>query len=145
MQDELNEKVLAMLSEDSAEESGNPLCISKALCSLINELKNAQLSSETVRVTALRRLVIASGGTAGSLDKKKFAKKLKKLTAAKLLPKVVRAIADLVDEPNKSNLVDAADRCQSERTSTAAIAAALADGVDGTVGIAVPKTDDCGG
>jgi len=57
------------------------------------------------------------------LDERVFVEKLNEVVITKLLPKILRSAAALQQEPHKSKLLEAANRCETEGTAAAAAAA----------------------
>jgi hypothetical protein len=136
-------RVLTVVDRGLCKGVGKPTpgkkCIEAAVCYALGDqpgvapalrrfnigLNDAWSSNET-RTKGLRRIAIAQLGTAGTLNERLFAEKLSKAVVTKLLPKALRSAAALQQEPHKSKLLEAANRCETEGTSAAAYAARAA-------------------
>jgi hypothetical protein len=62
----------------------------------------------------LRRLTIAQLGTADALDEQLFVEALSKVVVTRLLPRVLRTVAEVSSDPQKCKLLEAASQCESE-------------------------------
>ena len=103
-----------------------PTCVSPVLRRFKIGLNDARWSSNEARAKGLRRIAIAQLGTTNTLDEQLFVRKLASVTITKVLPTVLRTVAALHQEPHKSKLLAAADRCETEGSADAARCAAAA-------------------
>ena len=118
--------VLALVDYESDGGMGKSLCVSPVLQRFICCFKQAQWSSDEVRANGLRRLAIAQVGTAGTLDERLFAEKLRAASFNKLLAAVVKTVGNLLKDPHRSKLLQAASCCETDATFAAAKMAACA-------------------
>ena len=98
-----------------------PVCVSPAIRSLEIRLNDSQWSSNETRAKGMRRLALAQLGSAGAINDVEFAKRVAELVISKQVPIALRAAAKIHPDSNhKAKLLDAAMRCEKEKTSDAA-------------------------
>lgn len=95
------------------------VCISPLLHCIVSQFDAANWGSNSERLRSLRRLAVAQLGTSG-MDEVLFAQKFAAVAIGELLPIALRRASDLQLEPYRSGFINAARRCQRERTIAAA-------------------------
>ena len=104
--------------------SDDPQCVSRPVRELSIHLNDQAWSSPDARAKGLRRLGIAQLGTRDTIDDEDFARRVVELVIRKYVPMALRAAASIhKDKASRAALLDAANRCESESTKTAADAA----------------------
>jgi hypothetical protein len=90
-----------------------PTNVAESLQRFLDGLNRATWSSVEAREEGLRRLLAIGSGTAGTLDELFLVKKLGTLIITRLLPKALRSLGLIQEEPLKSQLFQAAIRCEN--------------------------------
>ena len=99
----------------------DPECVSRALRSLKIRLNDSQWSSDQARGKGMRRLALAQLGSRNALDDKEFTQRVIERVIGKYVAMALRHAARLhKDEKYKAALLEAADRCETEKTRDAA-------------------------
>jgi hypothetical protein len=103
----------------------NPQCVAPPLRALKIRLNDSAWSSNQVRAAGLRRLALAQLGSAGALDEKEFLRRIVDNALGSTVPRALRLAASIQkNAKHKAALIDAAARCECERSREAAIDAA---------------------
>lgn len=98
-----------------------PACVAPALRALKISLNDRAWSSNAARASGLRRLALAQLGSAGALDEREFRRRVVDLALGSCVPNALRAAASVQkDEKHKYLLLQAANRCERERSREAA-------------------------
>ncbi len=106
------------------EHSDEPICVAESVRSLKIKINDSCWSSNDARAKGLRRLAIAQLGSSGVVDDSRFVRMVVELVISKQLPLALRAAASVhPDKNHKSKLLDAAIRCEKEKSTYAADAA----------------------
>ena len=101
-----------------------PTCVSPALRLFKIELNDAKWSSNSARAAGLRRLAIVQLGSAGVLDEDEFRRRIVTWTISTCVPVALRAAASIhKNASHKAALLDAAGKCELERSWEAALTA----------------------
>jgi hypothetical protein len=102
-----------------------PACVSKAVRALKIRLNDCRWSSDRARAAGLRRLALIQLGSAGTVDDKEFAKRVAEMAIRKAVPYALWCAAKIQKDPkHRQALLDAANRCEREGSTAAAVAAA---------------------
>lgn len=103
--------------------SDTPPCVGPAVRSFKVALNDARWSSRQARAKGLRRIAVAQLGS-NEIDQVEFAKLLALRCIQKLVPAMLRTVAELVPSPHKTTLLDHARKCEEAEDLNAASHAA---------------------
>jgi hypothetical protein len=102
----------------------DPECVSRAVRALKINLNDKNWSSNKARAKGLRRLAIAQLGSRDAIDDREFVRRVAELAIRTCVPTALRAAASMHKDPkHKAALIEAASRCERDRTREAAIGA----------------------
>lgn len=104
----------------------DPPCVAPALRFLKIRINDARWSSPQARARGLRRLAIASLGSAGALDEIEFGSRVARLAIQTCVPTALRAVAQRHAGEQRERLLQAADLCEREPTRKNALKARAA-------------------
>lgn len=119
------------------------LCISPQLRKLLVQFNDVNWTSEAARANGLRLLAVAQFGAAGAIDPELFVREVNMALVTKLYPRVLRLRAAAQAEPLQSQMLSAADKCESDgsvATTDAAMPYAAVSGLWG-VGASISSSN----
>jgi len=103
-----------------------PPCVAPAARRLTIRLNDACWSSPQARANGLRRLAIASLGSAGALDEREFARRVVRLAIQTCVPTALRAAAQHRAGARQARLLSAATACERDPSRENALEARAA-------------------
>ena len=91
-----------------------PPGVSPSVRTLLIGLNDTDWSTNRARADGLLALTVAQLGTAGTIDETEFVERVIQVLTARLIPEMFKDVASVLDEPHKSQLLQAADSCETE-------------------------------
>jgi aminopeptidase N len=99
----------------------DPQCVAESLRVLKIRLNDSSWSSNLARAKGLRRLAVAQLGSAGILNEAEFTRLIIDNALGSTVPRALRIAASVQRDPkHKAALIEAASRCERERSRKAA-------------------------
>lgn len=106
--------------------SDEPTCVAPAVRWLKIKLNDARWSSPRARARGLRRLAVASLGSAGALDEVEFVNRVARLAIQTCVPTALRSVAQRHAGKQRERLLQAAELCERDPSRENALKARAA-------------------